>query len=178
MRAIGSTELLRPGLESLGLEFEEALGLLDHQPPDESAERAALVELLAHQGATARLGDDIVPGGHQRAGRALHPGPGRARVDIGDRPNQLRHAGLLDREPSSDSEGGPSRPTSDVTDAVQSGQCSTSLKTSQTSCAGASISMLSSLNMYQMVHADADVGYALGTRLLERFSFSVSGTRR
>ena len=46
----------------------------------------------------------------------------------------------------------PSRPTSEVTEAVHSGQCSTSLKTSHTSCAGASISTLSSVIMYQMVH--------------------------
>ena len=46
----------------------------------------------------------------------------------------------------------PSFPTSDVTDAVHSGQCSTSLKTSHTNCAGASISTLSSVIMYQMVH--------------------------
>src|SRR5947209_14965208 len=50
----------------------------------------------------------------------------------------------------------PSRPTSDVTDAVHSGQRSTSLNTSHTSCAGASISMLSSVIMYQMVHEAGD----------------------
>src|SRR5580693_7824240 len=47
---------------------------------------------------------------------------------------------------------GPSCPTRDVTDAVQSGQCSTSLKTSHTNCGSVSISILSSVNMYQMVH--------------------------
>src|SRR6516165_11274094 len=62
VRAIGAAELLRPGLEALGLQFEEALGLLDHQPPDKGAEYATLVELLAHQGAAAGLGDDKVTG--------------------------------------------------------------------------------------------------------------------
>src|SRR6516162_2801749 len=105
VRAIGAAELLRPGLEALGLQFEEALGLLDHQPSDKGAEYTALVELLAHQGAAAGSGDDIVASADQHAGRALHPGPGRARVDLGGPPDQLLHAGLLDREPSADGEG-------------------------------------------------------------------------
>ena len=46
MRAIGAAELFRPGLESSGLQFEEALGLLDHQPSDEGTEHATLVEFL------------------------------------------------------------------------------------------------------------------------------------
>src|ERR1700721_3301464 len=49
VRTIGAAELLRPGLESLGLEFEETLGLLDHHPPAKGAEHTALFELLAHQ---------------------------------------------------------------------------------------------------------------------------------
>src|ERR1700756_810891 len=106
VRAIGAAELFRPGLESLGLEFEEALGLLDHQPPDEGAQYAALVELLAYQGSAVGLGDDVVAGAHQHARRALHPRPGRARLDLGDRPDQLRHAGLLDGETPADGEGG------------------------------------------------------------------------
>src|SRR5882672_1010223 len=66
---------------------------------------------------------------------------------------------------------GPSCPTRDVTEAVHSGQCSTSLKTSHTSCGGASISMLSSLNMYQMVHQTLGPAYALcATRALSRLS--------
>src|SRR5262249_32087893 len=40
----------------------------------------------------------------------LHPSPGRAWVDLGDLPDQLRHAGLLDREPSADGEGGSVQP--------------------------------------------------------------------
>src|ERR1700757_1726548 len=71
VRAIGAAELLRPGLESLGLEFEEALGLLDHQPPDQGAQHAALVELLAYQGAAAGLGDDIVASAPQHPGRGV-----------------------------------------------------------------------------------------------------------
>src|SRR5262249_32087894 len=59
---------------------------------------------------------------------------------------------------------GPSSPTREVTEAVQSGQCSTSLKTSHTSCGGASISTLSSLNMYQMVHRVFRFAYALTRR--------------
>ena len=47
---------------------------------------------------------------------------------------------------------GPSRATTRSTDAVHSGQRSTSAKTSQTIAAGASISMLLSVIMYQMVH--------------------------
>src|SRR6202008_2390511 len=54
----------------------------------------------------AGLGDDIVASAHQHAGRALHPRPGRAWVDLGDLPHELRHAGLLDREPFADGEGG------------------------------------------------------------------------
>ena len=46
----------------------------------------------------------------------------------------------------------PSRPRNRVTDAVQFGQCSTSVKTSHTRSAGASISTLLELIMYQMVH--------------------------
>ena len=46
----------------------------------------------------------------------------------------------------------PSRATTRSTDAVHSGQRSTSAKTSQTTAAGASISMLLSVIMYQMVH--------------------------
>src|SRR5277367_5642666 len=106
VRAIGAAELLRPGLESVGLQFEEALGLLDHQPPDEGTEYATLVELLAHQGAAVGLGDDPVPSAHPHAGRPLHPRPGRARVDFGDLPDELRHAGLLDGEPFADGQTG------------------------------------------------------------------------
>src|ERR1700742_2630690 len=47
---------------------------------------------------------------------------------------------------------GPSSATSRVTDAVHSGQRSTSLNTSQTTPAGASISTPLSVIMYQMVH--------------------------
>src|SRR6185437_3433903 len=54
----------------------------------------------------------------------------------------------------------PSRPTREVTDSVQSGQCSTSLNTCHTNGAGASISMLSSVNMYQMVHRSPE--HAIG----------------
>src|ERR1700738_3065156 len=97
VRSIGAAELLRPGFESLGLEFEEAFGLLDHQPSDQGAEGAALIELLAHQGAAAGFGADVVTSTHQDAGRPLHPRPGRARFDLSDLPDQLRHAGLLDR---------------------------------------------------------------------------------
>src|SRR5271168_196343 len=104
VRTIGTAELLRPGLESLGLEFEETLGLLDHHPPDKGAEHTALFELLAHQRAAVGLGDDIVARGDQHARGALHPCPGRAVVDLGDLPDQLRHAGLLDREPFADSQ--------------------------------------------------------------------------
>src|SRR6516225_9620585 len=68
VRTIGAAELLRPGLEALGLQFEKALGLLGHQPPDEGAEDTALVELLAHQRAAARLGGDVVASADQHAG--------------------------------------------------------------------------------------------------------------
>src|SRR5262249_41628774 len=102
VRAIGAAELLRPGLETLGLLLEEALGLVDHQPSDQGAEHAALFESLAHQGAVTGLGDDPVASGHVYAGGALHPGPGRTRVELGDLPDQLLHAGLLDREPLAD----------------------------------------------------------------------------
>src|SRR3954465_8486523 len=47
---------------------------------------------------------------------------------------------------------GPSSAASRVTDAVHSGQRSTSLNTSQTMLAGASISTPQSVIMYQMVH--------------------------
>src|ERR1700759_4904270 len=49
----------------------------------------------------------------------------------------------------------PSWPSNEVTDSVQSGQCSTSLKIFHTNCAGASIATLSSVIMYQMVHENA-----------------------
>src|SRR5271166_6301819 len=87
VRTIGAAELLRPGLEALGLLLKEALGLLEHQAPDECAECAALVEFMAHQGAAAREGGDEVASRRQRAGGALHPNPRRARVELGDLPD-------------------------------------------------------------------------------------------
>src|ERR1700738_2686372 len=75
VRTIGAVQLLRPGLESLGFEFEKALGLLDHHPPDQGAEHATLLELLTHQGAATGLGDDMVAGAHGHTGRALDPRP-------------------------------------------------------------------------------------------------------
>src|SRR5689334_25095036 len=89
VRAIGATELLGASLEALTLQVEEALGLRDHQPPDQGAEYTALVEALAHQGAAAGLRDDIVASAHPHARGALHPGPRLARVDLGDLPDQL-----------------------------------------------------------------------------------------
>src|ERR1700722_7270273 len=106
-RTIGAVQLLSPGLEPLGFEFEEALGLLDHHPPDQGAEHATLLKLLAHQGAATGLGDDMVTSAHVHAGGALHPRPGQARVDLGHLPVQLRHAGLFDRESFADSQIGP-----------------------------------------------------------------------
>src|ERR1700735_3241279 len=107
VRTIGAVQLLRPGLESLGFEFEKTLGLLDHHPSDQRAEHATLLELLAHQGAAIWLGDDVVTSAHVHARGALHPRPGQARIDLGYLPVQLRHAGLLDRESFADSQIGP-----------------------------------------------------------------------
>jgi len=45
VRTIGAAELLGPGLESLGLEFEETPGLLGHHPPDQGAEHTALFDV-------------------------------------------------------------------------------------------------------------------------------------
>src|ERR1700743_108869 len=110
LRTIGTVQLLRPGLESLGFEFEDTLGLLDHHPPDQRAEHTMLLELLAYQGAATGLGDDVVTSAHVHTGGALHPGPGQARVDLGHLADQLGHAGLFDREPFADSQIGTVAP--------------------------------------------------------------------
>ena len=59
---------------------------------------------------------------------------------------------ILTRAPT---RSGPSNGSSDVIDAVHVGQPTTSLKTSQTSCGDAAISMPSVTNMYQMVQPSA-----------------------
>src|ERR1700761_8305584 len=103
VRAIGAAELLGAGLEALGLQREEALGLLGHQPTGQGTQHARLVELLFHQGAAAGLCDDVVIRGDEYAGGALYPRPGRARLERGDLPDEFLHAGLLDGEPPADS---------------------------------------------------------------------------
>src|ERR1700743_643496 len=110
LRTIGTVQLLRPGLESLGFEFEETLGLLDHHPSDQRAEHTTLLELLAYQGAAPGLGHDVLTTPHVHSRGALPPGPGQARVDLGHLPVQLGHAGLFDREPFADSQIGPVAP--------------------------------------------------------------------
>src|ERR1700754_2792272 len=110
LRTIGAVQLLRAGLESLGFEFEETPSLLDHHPPDQRAEHATLLELLAYQGAAIGLGDDMVTSAHVHAGGALHPGPGQARIALGYLPVQRGHAGLFDRESLADSQIGPVAP--------------------------------------------------------------------
>src|SRR5262245_7062112 len=79
----------------------------------------------------------------------VHDAPGAtsvtAQISFG-----MRGCLISNRLPTARS--GPSRATSRVTEAVQSGQRSTSLNTSQTTSAGASISTPQSVIMYQMVH--------------------------
>src|SRR6202012_5595134 len=105
VRAIGAAELLRPGLEALSLLLQEAPGLADHQPAHQRAEEAALVEFLAYQGAATGPSGHIVASADVHAGGALHPGPRRSWLDVGDLPGQLGHAGLFDREASADGKG-------------------------------------------------------------------------
>src|SRR5947209_11015397 len=107
VRATGAAQLLRPGLQALGLHIEVALGHRDHQPPHERTEHAGLLEPLAHQCAPARLGDDLMVGPRQGAGGALLPRPGRAGLDLGYSPYEPAHAGLLDREPFPDGQARP-----------------------------------------------------------------------
>ncbi len=91
-------------------------------------------------------------GDRQSARRALLPGPRGARqTSVTSQTNfGMRGSLISNRFPTAMP--GPSSATSRVTEAVHSGHRSTSLKTSQTTMEGASISMPHSVIMYQMVH--------------------------
>src|SRR5690349_21239052 len=86
----------------------------------------------------------------------VHPAPGTSSV-TSHTSFGIRGCLISNRLPTA--RPGPSSATSRVTEAVHSGQRSTSLKTSHTTAAGASISTPLSVIMYQMVHR---------TRLVEK----------
>src|SRR6478736_1930885 len=69
-----ATHLLAARLEAPRLELEVALGGAAHEPTDERADEALLVEPLAHPRAAA-IGGDLVHRDGPATGRALFPGP-------------------------------------------------------------------------------------------------------
>src|SRR4051794_27998842 len=78
----------------------------------------------------------------------VHPTPGSTSVTTH---TSLGISGCLISNRRPTSMAGPSSAVIRSTEAVQSDHCSTQVKTSQTTLAGASISMLLSVFMYQMV---------------------------
>ena len=154
-RGIPAPQLLAARLEALRLEVEVALGEAPHEharPTTPSGPRWSMRWRTSVRSGALR--DDLVRGERRAAGRPLAPRPRDAGLDLGDLPHELRQAGLLDLEALADLDAGAvERPRSRSTDAVHSGQRSTSAKTSHTTDAGASISTLLSVIMYQMVHS-------------------------
>src|SRR4051812_36302728 len=103
-RGIAASRRLAARLEPLRLEVEVAKRHAPHEPADERAERAALVETLPHERSSVVGGHHVVRGERRRAGRVLAPRPRPAGVDRCDLPHEPGHAGLLDGEPASDCE--------------------------------------------------------------------------
>ena len=142
-------------LQALRLQLEVALG----EPPHEGADRGrrpGLAGRCAGGRAWCRgLGDDLVRRQRGRPGRPLPPRPGDTGVDLGHLPHELGQARLLDLEALADLDAGaverhdpldrcrPLRPALHVGEDVPDVG------------AGASISMLLSVIMYQMVHLPA-----------------------
>src|SRR4051812_9939924 len=97
--------LLASSPQPLALEVEVTAGEPPHEHADHHADRAALLDALAHQCA-ALLAHDLVGRDRGAAGRVLAPLPRHARVDGGHLPDELGQARLLDREALPDGQPG------------------------------------------------------------------------
>ena len=127
--------------------------------PDDHADRTALVDALPDERPVGVLRHDLVrwrrwspPGDRWRH---VHERPGSTSVTSH---TSFGRRGCLISKRLPTSMPGPSSATIRSTDAVHSGQRSTSAKTSHTIGAGASISTLLSVIMYQMVHQSGTPG--------------------
>src|SRR5215213_10210281 len=97
--------LLASSLQALALELQVTAREPPHEHADHRADGAALLDALAHQ-RVAVLDQDLVRRDGGGAGRMLAPLPGNARADVGDLPDELGQARLLDLEALPDGQAG------------------------------------------------------------------------